>query len=175
MKNFFRPKIFKKLLLRPFLVKNGKDKKFWSIFLVGIDSESSNVFLCENLYFENFFPLWLAIAIYSRNGVTCRKNSKDKRFLSKMFFGIDSEWSKTSFKTKISILKKLPLWLDLAIFSKNEVTSQKMAKTKNFSRKMFLSESIQNSSKLILKRKYRFRENFQLWLDIAIFSKKSGH
>ena len=53
---------------------------------------------------------------------------------------------------------------------------EKMAKTKNFGReKFFLSESIQNGLKRILKRKSRFRKFFLIVTCLSHFFEKLGH
>ena len=73
---------------------------------------------------------------------------------------IDSEWSKTYFKTKISISKKNYYdWT--AIFSKNG--NYKNLGTKN----IFWSESIQNCPKRILNRKSRFQKKEILTLVLS--------
>ena len=80
-------------------------------------------------------------------------------------------------KENLDFEKKFPLWLDIAIFSKNGVTSRNNDKNKKFfvEKKIFFwSESIQNGPKRILKRKSRFRKIFPLWLfslDLAVFRK----
>ena len=63
-----------------------------------------NVFLNENVGFENFFP----VEIFSQGHSRSLKNwwPQNRNFFAKSFLArIDLEWSKTHYKTKISTLK----------------------------------------------------------------------
>ena len=154
---YFWPKIFQKPLFLSFLVEKWQRQKFLiEFFLIGIDSEWPKTYLKVKIAISKIFSSWPSsgdIAIFSENGSISRKNCKDKKFLVEFFLvGINSEWSK---------MHKSKKWLRQKIFGRN----------------FFLSESIQNGPKRILKWKSQFQKLFSLWPsgDIAIFSKNWGH
>ena len=109
-KIFFRPKIFKKpLFLAIFGRKNGKDKNFWSkkIFWSESIQNGPKRILKRKSRFRKIFPImtWHC-HFFKKWGLKSKKMAKTKIFGRKFFLvGIDSEWSKTYFKMKISISK----------------------------------------------------------------------
>ena len=85
---------------------------------------------------------------------------KSKIFRKNFLVGIDLEWSKTYFKTQISILKIFPVgnfFRDITVSSKNW-----WPKNRKFFEMILSSESIQNGPKRVLKRKYRFWKFFHI-------------
>ena len=106
-------------------------------------------------HWKNFF--WDIAVFFSKNW-----GSKTWKFFVKIFLaGIDLEWSKTCFKTKISILKIFSRWKiffwDIAVFSKNW-----WPKNRKCFENFFGSESIQNGPKRVLNLNYRFWKFFPL-------------
>ena len=88
-KMFFDQKPSRNLNFWPFLIEKMADKKIWSknFFSRNRFRIVQNVFLNKNLDYEKNFPLWLDMAIFSKNGVTCRKMAKTKIFGQENFFG----------------------------------------------------------------------------------------
>ena len=143
-----------------FSIKNcQKSKNFRKTFLLESGSE----------WFKSYFKIKIPISkifshydfflgtysFYRKMKVIGRKKWQRQKVLVKIFslIGIDTEWSKTYFKMKISFSKKkIPLWLfsgDIAIFLKNGGHGSKNGKDKNFLYEFFWSESIQNGPKRI--------------------------
>ena len=109
-KIFFRPKIFKKpLFLAIFGRKNGKDKNFWSKIFFWSESIQNGPkrILKRKSRFRKFFPIVTCLShFFEKLGHRSKKWQRQKFLVEKFFLvGIDSEWSKTYFKTKISISK----------------------------------------------------------------------
>ena len=116
-----------------------KSKIFRKFFLVGIVLEWFKTCFTTKYRFWKFFPLKIFfwdIAVLSKNWSPKNRKIFEKNFL----VGINLEWSKTYFKTKISILKIFSHWnffLGHSRFSK--IGDQKF---ENFSKIFFWSESI---------------------------------
>ena len=145
-KFFFDPKFSKNLYFWPFLVKNSINlvslQSSIGVGMRAIAQNDRNTILLKwvKKNFKISPPKKSKIRFFGpKNGQKWPKNRKNFRnfFLVK----IDLEWSKTCFKTKISILKIFSRWKfffrDIAIFSKNGVTGRKNGKDKNFWSKNF--------------------------------------
>ena len=98
--------------------------------------------------FQNFSPK-IQKYFFAEQMEKGPKNSKKFQFF---LFGIDSEWYKTYFKTKISSLKIFPRFFGPKIAIKGQLKNSRF----------FWSESIYNGPKPTLKWKYRVRKFFQL-------------
>ena len=111
-KFFFDQKSSKNLYFWPFLgQKMLKTKIFGRKNFFGRNRFRmvQNVFKNENLDFEKNSILTRHSHFFQKMGPQVKKMAKTKIFGRFFLVGIDSEWSKTCFKTKISISKNFPI------------------------------------------------------------------
>ena len=114
-KKFFRKKYFltknlqKTSIFGHFWSKNVKDKNFWSKKFFWSESIKNGPkrILKRKSRFRKFFLIVTCLShFFEKLGHKSKKWLRQKFLVEKIFLvGIESEWSKTYFKTKISISK----------------------------------------------------------------------